>query len=46
MANEMNIPPIRPKELIPELIDNVRAGISTFISVSYTHLPLPPIYSV
>ena len=31
MANEMNIPPIRPKDLMPELIDNVRAGISTFI---------------
>ncbi len=31
MANEMNIPPIRPRDIVPELIDNVRANISTFI---------------
>jgi len=31
MANEMNIPPCRPKDIIPEIIDNTRAGLSTFI---------------
>lgn len=31
MANEMNIPPTRPEDLILEIIDNTRAGLSTFL---------------